>query len=91
MKKGPIFNPGAMEYELYKGKFREINYIREKMAEKYVVEMAEKVSMEIPIVQKMDKLGQKNIKAFEDAIFKNRQIRKAPPLSVRPGPEFPDQ
>ncbi|GAB6143383.1 hypothetical protein [Desulfocicer niacini] len=58
-EEGAYFQPGAMEYELYKGKFREINYIREKMAEKYVVEMAEKVSMEIPIVQKMDKLGKK--------------------------------
>ncbi len=58
-EEGAYFQPGALEYELYKGKFKEIRYIREKMAERYVFKMVEKVLMETKIAQNFDKFGKK--------------------------------
>ena len=58
-EEGAYFQPGVLEHELYKGKFKNINYIREKMAEKSVFKMAEKVLMETKIAKKVDRVGKK--------------------------------
>ncbi len=56
-EEGAYCQPGVLEHELYKGKFKEIRYIREKMAEKYVFKMAEKVLMETKLAKKVDRFG----------------------------------
>ena len=72
-EEGDYFQPSVLEHELYKGKFKEIRYIRKKMAEKYVSKMAEKVLMETRIAKKIDK--------FAKDISRHMRIRYVKPTN----------
>jgi hypothetical protein len=88
-EEGAYFQPGALEYELYKGKFKEIHYIREKMAEKYVFKMAEKVLMETKIAKKIDRFGKQISRHFRMRYLKPAQGEK--PLLYLPGQDLETQ
>ena len=88
-EEGAYFQPGALEYELYKGKFKEIRYIREKMAKKYVFKMAEKVLMETKIAKKVDKFGKKISRHLRMRYLKPGKDEK--PLLYLPGQDLESQ
>jgi len=85
-EEGAYFQPGTLEYELYKGKFKEIYYIREKMAEKYVFKMAEEMLMETKIAKKIDRLGKQISRLLRIRYLKPGQGEK--PLLYLPGQDL---
>ncbi|MFK5954579.1 MAG: hypothetical protein QM498_16110 [Desulfobacterium sp.] len=88
-EEGAYFQPGVLEYELYKGKFKDISYIREKMAERYVLKMAEKMLMETPIAKKVDKFGKEISRHLRMQYIKPGQDEK--PLLYLPGQDLESQ
>ncbi|SMC78806.1 hypothetical protein SAMN02746065_11055 [Desulfocicer vacuolatum DSM 3385] len=88
-EEGAYFRPGVLEHELYKGKFKEIRYIREKMAEKYTFKMTEKVLMETRIAKKIDRLAKQISRHLRMRYIKPGRDEKA--LFYLPGQDLESQ